>query len=354
MTPIPTFPIGGTLPINRLGYGAMRLTGQPGNFGPYADWEGGKRLLRRAVELGVNFIDTAHPYGPGFNEELIADALAPYPPGLVVTTKGGVEKTAPSNIYADGRPEALRQFCEGSLRRLKLEAIPLYQLHRPDPKTPFGDSIAALAALRSEGKILHVGLSNVTLAQIEEAQRIVPIASVQNRYNIDERADDPVVDYCQSQNIAYLPWAPLAARPMEPGVRLNVNARLETVARAHGATTAQTALAWLLHRAPNVVLIPGTTNAGHLEENFAAGKIQLSADEMHQLTRGARKYRVVLDLSRIGENFAKSEGFLLPDHAWEQYLADLGFTPSGDGAWIADAKSVAGMGDAIVSKTPVE
>lgn len=284
MIPSPTFLIGQTLSINRLGYGAMRLTGQPGNFGPYADWEGGKRLLRRAVELGVNFIDTAHPYGPGFNEELIAAALAPYPPGIIVTTKGGVEKTSPTTIYADGRPQALRAFCEGSLRRLRLDVIPLYQLHRPDPKVAFADSIAALAALRNEGKILHVGLSNVTLAHVQEAQRIVPVASVQNRYNLDERSDDPVVDFCQSQNIAYLPWAPLAAKPMEPGVRLAGNARLESVARAHGVNTNQIALAWLLHRAPNIVLIPGTTSVAHLEENIAAGNIELSASELQQLS----------------------------------------------------------------------
>ena len=350
----PTFLLGGSLPVHRLGYGAMRLTGQPGNFGPYADWEAGKRLLRRAVDIGVNFFDTAHPYGPGFNEELIADALAPYPPGVIVTTKGGVEKTSPTNIHADGRPEALRAFCEGSLRRLKLDAIPLYQLHRPDPKVPFADSIAALAALRSEGKILHVGLSNVALGQVQEAQRIVPIASVQNRYNIDERSDAQVVDYCQSQNIAYLPWAPLAAKPMEPGVRLANNPRLESAARAHGATTAQIALAWLLHRAPNIVLIPGTTSITHLEENMAAGNIRLSADELQRLTAGPQKFRVVLDLNRIGGDFAKSEGFFLPDDAWDAHLAGMGFTPSGDGAWVADAKSLAFMGDAIISKTPLD
>jgi aryl-alcohol dehydrogenase-like predicted oxidoreductase len=174
------------------------------------------------------------------------------------------------------------------VRRLKLDVIPLYQFHRPDPKVPFADSVAALAALRSEGKIKHVGLSNVTLAQIQEAQRIVPIASVQNRYNIDERSDDPVVDYCQAQNIAYLPWAPLAAKPMEPGARLASSARLESVARAHGATPAQIALAWLLHRSPNIVLIPGTTTITHLEENMDAGKIQLSPSELQQLTAGVQ------------------------------------------------------------------
>ncbi|MEY4484425.1 MAG: putative oxidoreductase YdbC, partial [Verrucomicrobiota bacterium] len=181
---VPTYLIGGDLPINRLGYGAMRLCAQPGNFGPYPDWECGKGLLRRAVELGVNFIDTAHPYGPGFNEELIADALSPYDGGIIITTKGGVEKTAPDRVFPDGKPESLRRFCELSLKRLHLSHIDLYQLHRPDPEVPFAESVGALADLRAEGKIRHVGLSNVSLEQLQEAQTIVPIASVQNRYNI--------------------------------------------------------------------------------------------------------------------------------------------------------------------------
>ena len=199
-----TFLIGGEWPVHRLGYGAMRLCGQPGNFGPYKDWDAGKRLLRRAVELGVNFIDTAHAYGPGVNEELIADALAPYPPGVLISTKGGVEKTAPDKVFPDGRTEILRQRCEDSLRRLKLERIPLYQLHRPDPDVPFAESVGALAQLRAEGKIAHVGLSNVSLAHVEEARAIVPIASVQNRYNLAERGDDAVLDYCTAHGIRIL------------------------------------------------------------------------------------------------------------------------------------------------------
>ena len=211
-----TFSLGGDLPVNRIGYGAMRLCAQPGNFGRYPDWEGGKRLLRRAVELGVNFIDTAHAYGPGCNEELIADALAPYPAGVVVATKGGIDKTAPDRIFADGNPASLRLFCEASLRRLGVDRIDLYQLHRPDPNVPFAESIGALAQLRAEGKIRHIGLSNVTLAQVEEARHIVPVASVQNRYNLRERGDDPLIDFCAQHGIAYLPWGPLAAQPFAP------------------------------------------------------------------------------------------------------------------------------------------
>jgi len=280
-----TFLLGGDLSVNRIGYGAMRLCGQPGNFGPYPDWEGGKRLLQRAVELGVNFIDTAHPYGPGWNEELIADALAPYPAGVIVTTKGGVEKTAPDKVFPDGRPESLRRFCEGSLRRLKLERIPLYQLHRPDPNVPFAESVGTLAQLRAEGKIGHVGLSNVTLAQVEEARRIVPIASVQNRYNLLERDDDPVLDYCASHRIAYLPWGPLAAKPFAPEAPLtNETGHLAEVATRLRATPGQVALAWLLQRSPNIILIPGTTSVAHLEENIAAAKLGLNKDDFIALT----------------------------------------------------------------------
>jgi aryl-alcohol dehydrogenase-like predicted oxidoreductase len=280
-----TWLLGGDLPIHRLGYGAMRLCAQPGNFGPYPDWAGGKRLLRRAVELGVNFIDTAHPYGPGWNEELIADALAPYPPGVVVTTKGGVEKTAPDKIFADGSPVSLRRFCEGSLRRLKLERVELYQLHRPDPNVPLAESIGALGALRAEGKIRHIGLSNVTLAQVEEARRIVPIASVQNRYNLLEREDDPVLDYCAQHSIAYLPWGPLAARPFALEAPLaKASGALAQVANDLGATTGQVALAWLLRRSPNVILIPGTTNVAHLEENIAAAGQRLSDEQFAALS----------------------------------------------------------------------
>jgi aryl-alcohol dehydrogenase-like predicted oxidoreductase len=279
-----TWLLGGDLPVHRLGYGAMRLCAQPGNFGPYPDWEGGKRLLQRAVALGIDLIDTAHPYGPGWNEELIADALAPYPPGVIVTTKGGIEKTAPDKIFADGSPASLRRFCEGSLRRLKLERIDLYQFHRPDPNVPFTESIGAFAQLRAEGKIRHVGLSNVTLEQVKEAQAIVPIASVQNRYNLLERDDDPVLDYCALQRIAYLPWGPLAAKPFAPEAPLAKSAGpLAQIAREVGATPSQVALAWLLRRSPNILLIPGTTSALHLQENVAAAEIRLSDSQFATL-----------------------------------------------------------------------
>ncbi len=283
--PANTWLLGGDLPILRLGYGAMRLCAQPGNFGRYPDWKGGKRLLRRAVELGVNFIDTAHPYGPGWNEELIADALAPYPAGVIITTKGGVEKTAPDKVFPDGHPASLRRFCQDSLQRLKLDCIPLYQLHRPDPNVPFAESVAAFAALRAEGKIRHVGLSNVTLDQVKEAQGIVPITSVQNRYNLLERSDDPIVDYCAEQNIAYLPWGPLAAKPFAPEAPLaQGSGALSQVASELGATTGQVALAWLLRRSPNIILIPGTTSVVHLEENVVAAKLQLSDPQFAALS----------------------------------------------------------------------
>ncbi len=281
-----TWLLGGDLPVHRLGYGAMRLCAQPGNFGPYPDWEAGKRLLRRAVELGVNFIDTAHPYGPGWNEELIADALAPYPPGLVVTTKGGVEKTAADKVFPDGSPASLRRFCEGSLRRLKLDRLDLYQLHRPDPNVPFADSVGTLAELRSAGKIRHVGLSNVTLAQLDQARKIVPIVSVQNRYNFLERDDDPVLDYCAEHDIAYLPWGPLAAKPFAPQAPLaEASGPLAQVARELGATTGQVALAWLLRRSPNIIVIPGTTSVLHLAENIAAADVALTDEHIAALSR---------------------------------------------------------------------
>ncbi|QDU96151.1 aldo/keto reductase [Lignipirellula cremea] len=264
-----TFLLGGDLPVHRLGYGAMRLCAQPGNFGRYPDWEAGKRLLRRALELGINFIDTAHAYGPSCNEELIGDALAPFPPGVVVATKSGVEKTAPDKVFADGRPEQLRRRCEESLRLLKVERIDLYQLHRPDPNVPLAESVGALAELRQAGKVRHVGLSNVTLAQIEEARGIVPIVSVQNRYNLLERADDPVIDYCAENQIAYLPWGPLAAQPFAPEAPLAGKAN---------------ALAWLLQRSPNIIAIPGTTSITHLEENVAAAQTPLSDEEFAALS----------------------------------------------------------------------
>ncbi|MBW4500250.1 MAG: aldo/keto reductase [Scytonema hyalinum WJT4-NPBG1] len=284
--PIGSFQIGDELRVNRLGYGAMRLTGQPGNFGPYSDWEGGQKLLRRAVELGINFIDTAEAYGPGFNEELIASALHPYPEGVVIATKGGINKPAPDDIRADGRPENLRRGCEASLQRLKLEQIDLYQLHRPDPKVPFTESVGMLATLKSEGKIRHVGLSNVTIEQIEEARRIVPIASVQNRFGISERNNEDVLDYCTKHGIAFIPYGSLGAHPLKQGAPLaNAQGILAVIANRHGVKPNQIALAWLLHRAPNIILIPGTTTIAHLEENIAAASIKLTTDEISALNQ---------------------------------------------------------------------
>jgi pyridoxine 4-dehydrogenase len=276
-----TFAIGGDLTINRMGYGAMRLTGQPGNFGPYANWAEGQNLLRRAVNLGINFIDTAEAYGPGFNEELIVSALHPYAEHLVIATKGGIDKPAPDNIRANGSPENLRRGCEASLRRLKRDRIDLYQLHRPDPNIPFADSVGMLAELQQEGKIRHIGLSNVSLAQLQEAQQIVAIASVQNRFSISDRTGEAILDYCTQHNIAFIPWGPLGANPLKQGTPLaKAEGILGNIARQHNVKPNQIALAWLLHRAPNIVLIPGTTTISHLEENVAAAAIQLTSDEI--------------------------------------------------------------------------
>lgn len=281
-----TFQIGDELRVNRLGYGAMRLTGQPGNFGPYSDWEGGQKLLRRAVELGINFIDTAEAYGPGFNEELIASALHPYPQGVVIATKGGINKPAPDDIRADGRPENLRRGCEASLQRLRVDQIDLYQLHRPDPTVPLAESVEMLATLKEEGKIRHVGLSNVTSEQIEQARRIVPIASVQNRFGISERNNEDVLDYCTKHGIAFIPYGSLGAHPLKQGAPLaNAQGILAEIANRHGVKPNQIALAWLLHHAPNIILIPGTTTIAHLEENIAAASIKLTPDEIEALNQ---------------------------------------------------------------------
>lgn len=276
-----TFKLGGDLNVNRLGYGAMRLSGQPGNFGAYPDWEGGKQLLRRAVELGVNFIDTAEAYGSGFNEGIIASALHPYKEDLVIATKGGIYKPAPDTIQADARPEFLRRGVEGSLQRLKLKRIDLYQLHRPDPKVPFAESIEALKELRQQGKIRHLGLSNVTVEQIEEARKIVPIVSVQNRFSLSDRSMENVLDYCTKRDIAFIPHGSLGANPLKRGAPLaNAEGAIAHIAAKKSVKPNQIALAWLLHRASNIILIPGTTTIAHLEENLAAASIALNSQEM--------------------------------------------------------------------------
>ncbi|MDJ0569684.1 MAG: aldo/keto reductase [Pleurocapsa sp. MO_192.B19] len=281
-----TYAIGGDLVVNRLGYGAMRLSGQPGNFGAYPDWEGGKQLLRCAVELGVNFIDTAEAYGAGFNEEIIASALHPYKEDLVIATKGGINKPAPDQILADASPAFLRSGVEGSLQRLRLERIDLYQLHRPDPKVPFAESIGALKELRDEGKIRHLGLSNVSIEQIEEARKIVPIVSVQNKYSFSDRTHQQVLDYCTVNNIAFIPHGSLGAHPLKQGAPLaNAEGVIADIATKKGAKPNQIALAWLLHRAPNTILIPGTTTIAHLEENMTASSITLTRDEINLLNQ---------------------------------------------------------------------
>lgn len=280
------FNLGDDLAVNRLGYGAMRLTGQPGNFGPYADWEGGKRLLRRAVELGVNFIDTAEAYGPGENESIIADALSPYSQATVIATKGGISKLAPDRIQADGSPESLRRGVEGSLRRLQRDRIDLYQLHRPDPKVPFADSVRALAALQKEGQIRHIGLSNITLEQLQAALDIVPIASVQNRFSPVDRTHEALLNFTSAEDIAFIPYGSLGAHPLKRGAPLaRAEGAIARIAQQHDATPTQLALAWMLHRAPNIILIPGTITIDHLEDNIDAASIQLSKSEFLQLDR---------------------------------------------------------------------
>jgi pyridoxine 4-dehydrogenase len=267
-----TITIGGAFTVNRLGFGAMRLCG-PGVWGWPADRENALRVLRRAVELGVNFIDTADAYGPHVNEEQIAQALYPYPPGLVIATKGGSTRPGPREWARDGRPEHLRAACEGSLGRLRLERIDVYQLHAVDPRVPLEEQVGALRELRDQGKIRYVGLSNVDLDQVQQAERVVEIASVQNNYNVGNRFSEPVLDYCEANGIAFIPYFPLDAGDI---AALDV---LRPIAAAHGATIFQVALAWLLQRSPTMLPIPGTSALEHLEENVAAAKLRLSDDE---------------------------------------------------------------------------
>jgi pyridoxine 4-dehydrogenase len=271
--------LGGDLEVRRLGFGAMRITGE-GIWGPPADREGAKAVVRRAVELGVNFIDTAYAYGPEVSEQLIAEALHPYPGGLAIATKGGLTRSGPGQWERDGRPEHLREVCEGSLQRLRVERIDVYQLHAVDPKVPLEESVGALAELRDEGKIARVGVSNVDLGQLERAREIVPVVSVQNRYSIAERESDPVLDRCESDGLAFIPWFPLAAGRVGGGV-------IDRIAAEHDATPFQVALAWLLARSPAMLPIPGTSSTKHLEENIAAASLRLSEDEVAELTATA-------------------------------------------------------------------
>jgi len=277
-----TIDIGGDMPVNRFGFGAMRLTGQ-GIWGEPADREECKRVLRRALELGINFIDTADSYGPEVSERLIAETLYPYPEELVIATKGGLQRPGPGQWDPDGRPEHLRAACEGSLKRLRVDQIDLYQFHRPDPKVPFEESIGALKALKDEGKIRHLGLSNVTTDQVEQAQKITPIVSVQNRYSVYERSSEPVLEFCSLEEIAFLPW-----RPVEAG-ELAATGVVAQIARRNGATPAQVALAWLLGHSPVMLPIPGTSKVTHLEENLGAVGLGLAPAELAELDKIAEE-----------------------------------------------------------------
>src|SRR5215472_2045359 len=267
-----TFSIGGDLLVNRLGFGAMRLTGE-GIWGWPPDRENARKVLRRAVDLGVNLIDTADAYGPETDELLIAEALYPYPKGLVIATKGGNTRPSREQWVPDGRPEYLKQCVDKSLERLKLERIDLYQLHRVDPKVPMEDSLGALKEMQSAGKIRHIGLSEVSPEQVQRARKIVPIVTVQNRYNITDQKWENTLDYCEKQKIGFMPWAPVG------GTRGMSDPALEKAAKDHSITIYQLGLAWLLHRSPVMLPIPGTSSLAHLEENMAARKIQLSPEE---------------------------------------------------------------------------
>jgi pyridoxine 4-dehydrogenase len=266
-----TIDLGGDLTVNRLGFGAMRITGDQ-ILGEPKDRDEAKRVLRRAVELGVNFIDTADSYGPDVSENLIAEALYPYPDDLVIATKGGLLRPGPGPWPADGRPEHLREALDGSLRKLKLEQIPLYQFHRPDPKVPLEDSIGALVEAKAQGKIRHIGVSNVTEEQLRVAQRLTPIVSIQNRYNVDDRHSESLVDLCEQEQIVFLPWAPISNLDANPGVH--------QAAEKRGVTAHQVVLAWLLARSPSILPIPGTGSVAHLEENVAAGDLSLTPAEV--------------------------------------------------------------------------
>jgi aryl-alcohol dehydrogenase-like predicted oxidoreductase len=267
-----SFLIGGDLSVNRLGFGAMRLTGE-GIWGWPADRENARKVLRRAVELGVNFIDTADAYGPDVSELLIAEALHPYPAGLVIATKGGHTRPGPNIWVPNGRPEYLTQCVEKSLKRLKLERIDLYQLHRIDAKVPVEESLGALKVLQDAGKIRHVGLSEVTPKEIERARKVLPIVSVQNQYNIANRQSESTLAYCEKENLGFIPWAPIGGG--RSSLRKS-DSPLEAEAKRHGASAVQLALAWLLQRSPVMLPIPGTSSLAHLEENMASAKLQLT------------------------------------------------------------------------------
>ncbi|MEP6604469.1 MAG: aldo/keto reductase [Spartobacteria bacterium] len=275
-----TFTLGGDLSVNRLGFGAMRLTGE-GIWGWPADRDNARKILRRAVDLGVNFIDTADAYGPEVSELLIAEALHPYPAGLVIATKGGLTRPGPGRWVPNGRPEYLTECVEKSLKRLKLERIDLYQLHRIDHKVPVEESLGALKKMQDAGKIRHVGLSEVTVKEIEQAKKVLPIVSIQNEYNISDRKSDAALAYCEKEKLGFIPWSPIGggrSKLTKSGNPLDVEAK------RHGAASgAQLALAWLLQRSPVMLPIPGTSSLAHLEENVAAAKLQLTPEDWKRI-----------------------------------------------------------------------
>ena len=274
-----TLDIGGDLTVNRLGFGAMRITGD-GIWGDPPDREEAKRVLRRAVELGVTFIDTADSYGPNVSEELIAEALHPYSDDLVIATKGGLTRPGPGQWVPDGRPEYLREACEGSLRRLRIDQIPLYQLHRPDTKVPYEESVGALVDLKNEGKIRHIGVSNVSEHDLRRAMTLTPVVSVQNRYNVADRSSESMVDLCEQEDLIFLPWAPISATES--------NSAVSAAAARHHAGLHQIVLAWMLARSPQILPIPGTGTVPHLDANVGAAGIHLSQEEVAAITDSAR------------------------------------------------------------------
>jgi pyridoxine 4-dehydrogenase len=270
-----TIDLGGDLTVRRLGFGAMRITG-PGIWGEPPDREEAKATLRRVVELGVNFIDTADSYGPEVSETLIAEALHPYPDDLVIATKGGLERPGPGQWTPNGRPDHLRQACEGSLRRLRLDQIPLYQFHRVDPTVPLEESVGAQVELKDEGKVRHIGLSNIDEQQLRRAQRLTPVASIQNRYNLTDRTSESLIDLCEQEQLTFLPWAPI--QDLDVPV-------VDEIAQRHDATPRQVALGWLMARSPAVLTISGTGSVAHAESNIAAASVHLSAEDVATLTK---------------------------------------------------------------------
>jgi aryl-alcohol dehydrogenase-like predicted oxidoreductase len=277
-----TFNLGGDMPVHRLGYGAMRITGK-GIWGEPKDPEAAKKVLKRAVELGINFIDTADSYGPEVSERLIGEALAPYPKGVIIATKAGLTRQGPDRWLPVARPEYLNQQVEMSLRRLKTERLDLWQLHRIDPKVPVEDSLGVIKRLQEQGKIRHVGLSEVKPHEIDQARKVIDIVSVQNQYNISDRQHEDVLNYCAKHNIAFIPWFPVAAGKLaQPG------GKLDQAAQRHNATVSQLSLAWLLHRSPVMLPIPGTSSVEHLEENIAAADVQLSEAEWKEIEDSAK------------------------------------------------------------------